>query len=62
VIWVGDGKNAEVLGEFYTLLGVDRCALLTAVSMDMGRAFAAATRAHTTATICWDPFLSLIHI
>ncbi len=56
VIWVGDGKNAEVLGEFYTLLGVDRCALLTAVSMDMGRAFAAATRAHTTATICWDPF------
>jgi len=26
VIWVGDGKNAEVLGEFYTLLGVDRCA------------------------------------
>lgn len=31
VIWVGDGKNAEVLGEFYTLLGVDRCALLTAV-------------------------------
>ena len=24
--------------------------------MDMGRAFSAATRAKTTATICWDPF------
>ena len=24
--------------------------------MDMGRAYASATRAHTTAPICWDPF------
>jgi transposase len=56
VIWVGDGKDADTLGEFYTLLGPDRCARLEAVSMDMGRAFASATRAHTLATICWDPF------
>ena len=55
VTWVGDGKDADVLGEFYTLLGPERCAALTAVSMDMGRAYASATRAHTAATICWDP-------
>jgi transposase len=56
VIWVGKGKNADVLEEFYTLLGQERCAQLRAVSMDMGRAYSAATRAKTTATICWDPF------
>jgi len=56
VIWVGQGKNADVLGEFYTLLGQERCSQLTAVSMDMGRAYSAATRANTEATICWDPF------
>jgi transposase len=56
VIWVGGGKDAHVLGEFYTLLGPQRCADLKAVSMDMGRAYASATRAHTAATICWDPF------
>lgn len=56
VIWVGDGKDADVLGQFYILLGPQRCAALTAVSMDMGRAYSAATRAHTAAAICWDPF------
>jgi transposase len=56
VIWVGDGKDADVLGEFYTLLGPERCAGLEAVSMDMGRAYWSATRVHTAATICWDPF------
>ena len=56
VIWVGDGKDSDVLGEFYTLLGPDRCARLVAVSMDMGRAYVSATRDHTAAAICWDPF------
>jgi transposase len=56
VIWVGDGKDADVLEQFYSLLGERRCAELTAVSMDMGRAYSAATRAKTNATICWDPF------
>jgi len=56
VIWVGKGKNADVLEEFYALLGERRCGELTAVSMDMGRAYSAATRAKTKATICWDPF------
>ncbi len=56
VVWVGEGKNADTLVEFYELLGKERCAKLTAVSMDMGRAYPAATRTHTSATICWDPF------
>lgn len=56
VVWVGEGKNADTLNEFYKLLGEKRCAKLTAVSMDMGKAYPAATRKHTTATICWDPF------
>ncbi len=56
VIWVGDGKDSDVLGQFYTLLEPDRCARLVAVSMDMGRAYASATPAHTAAAICWDPF------
>ncbi len=56
VIWVGKGRNAETLEEFYTLLGEKRCAQLQAVSMDMGRAYSAATRTKTKATICWDPF------
>lgn len=56
VIWIGDGKDADTLAEFYTLLGENRCASLTAVSMDMGRAYSSATRTHTSAVICWDPF------
>ncbi|HTW07441.1 MAG TPA: transposase [Acidimicrobiales bacterium] len=58
VVWAGDGKDADVLGEFYTLLGPGRCTSLQAVPMDMGRACASATRAHTTATICWALFTS----
>jgi transposase len=56
VIWVGEGKSAQVLEDFYDLVGQERCARLEAVSIDMGRAYSAATRAKTTATICWDPF------
>lgn len=56
VIWVEKGKNADVLEAFYTLVGQERCANLRAVSMDMGRAYSAATRNKTKATICWDPF------
>lgn len=56
VIWVDEGRNADTLVRFYDLLGPPRCERLEAVSMDMGRAYAAATRACTNATICWDPF------
>ena len=56
VVWVGEPKNADTLIEFHELLGAQRCAKITAVSMDMGRAYPAATRKHTTAAICGDPF------
>lgn len=57
VVWGGEGKNAATLDEFFGELGEDRCAQLSAISMDMGQAFAKSAREHATdATICLDPF------
>jgi len=57
VVWVGEGKSAATLTEFYTLLGPQRCARLEAVSMDLGAAYRAATvLAAPQARICGDPF------
>ncbi len=57
VVWAGEGKNADTLGEFYELLGKDRCRQLEAVSMDMGGAYAKATTKHAKqAKQCIDPF------
>jgi len=50
------GQERSGARRLLRLLGQERCARLEAVSMDMGRAYSAATRAKTTATICWDPF------
>ena len=55
-LWVGEGKSAATLGSFYELLGPERCQRIEAVSMDMGRAYPAATLKATRAAICWDPF------
>ena len=55
VIWVGDGKDSDVLGEFYALLGPDRCARWSRCRWT----WAAPTRRPPetyAATICWDPF------
>lgn len=57
VVWGGEGKNAATLDEFFGELGEDRCAQLSAISMDMGQAFAKSAREHAAdATICLDPF------
>lgn len=57
VVWGGEGKNAATLDGFFNELGEDRCQQLTAISMDMGPAFAKSARTHTPdATICLDPF------
>ena len=57
VVWAGEGKTAAALTEFYTALGPRRCALLKAVSMDLGIAYRQATRAAAPkAKICADPF------
>jgi transposase len=57
VVWVGKGKDSAALTRFFDALGPDRCAQLEAVSMDMGRAFTAATAQRIPqARICLDAF------
>jgi transposase len=57
VVWIGEGKSAQTLEQFYTELGKDRCARLEAVTMDGGTAYRKATREHAPqAVICMDPF------
>lgn len=63
VVWAGEGRNGAsgkdsgTLARFYDQLGPDRCAKLQAVSLDLGGAYAKATRTHAPdATQCADPF------
>jgi transposase len=57
VVWAGEGRNAATLEAFYDELGDQRCAALEAVSLDMGRAYWAATnRKAPHAAQCVDPF------
>lgn len=57
VIWVGEGKSAATLEEFYDQLGEAGCAQLQAVSMDLGAAFKKATdHKAPQARQCADPF------
>jgi transposase len=59
VVWGAEGRDAKTLDGFFDELGAQRSAQLTAVSMDMGPAFAKSVRADghaPQATICLDPF------
>ncbi len=57
VVWIGEGKSAATLEQFYDRIGPERCAQLEAVSLDMGRAFSKATHAKApNARVCFDPF------
>lgn len=57
VVWAGEGRSSAVLASFYDELGEQRCADLDAVSLDLGPAYAKATReAAPDATQCADPF------
>lgn len=57
VVWADEGKDAATAQRFFADLGKQRAAKLTAVSMDMGKAYPKAVRKHAAqATICWDPF------
>ncbi len=57
VVWAAEGKKAETLKAFYDQLGEERKARLEAVSLDMGTAYATATREEVPhATQCIDPF------
>lgn len=57
VVWAGEGRDAATLEQFYDQLGEARCARLQAVSLDMGNAYAKATRTKAPqARQCIDPF------
>lgn len=59
VVWGAKGKDTAALDGFFDELGEERSAQVTAVSMDMGPAFAKSVRAEghaPQAVICFDPF------
>lgn len=57
VVWAADGKDHKTLEDFYDQLGPARAAQLSAVSLDMGAAYAKATRVKAPgAAQCIDPF------
>ncbi|MGH2765449.1 MAG: ISL3 family transposase [Actinomycetota bacterium] len=57
VVWGAEGKDAKAAGKFFDDLGEERSSRLTAVSLDLGKAYPKAVRKHASeATICWDPF------
>ena len=58
-VWGKEGKDTATLDCFFTELGEERSAGITAMSMDMGAAFekSARKKGHATkAVICFDPF------
>ena len=57
IVYGAQGKSASSLDGFFNELGPDRAAKITAVTMDMGPAFAKAFTEHAPgARICLDPF------
>lgn len=57
VVWVGKGKTAETLGEFFEKLGPERSAKIGLVTMDMSGAYKKAVRAWApNADITFDRF------
>lgn len=58
-VWGKEGKDTATLDCFFTELGEERSAAITAMSMDMGPSFEKSARkpGHATkAVICFDPF------
>jgi transposase len=46
VVWIGEGKSADTLQQFFSLLGPERVRKLTHVTVDMSAAYIAAIDAH----------------
>lgn len=46
VVWIGEGKSADTLSQFFALLGPERIRKLTHVTVDMSAAYIAAIDAH----------------
>jgi len=57
IVWGAEGASATVADEFYEQLGPERCAQISAVSLDMGPGYAKSTRANAPqAIVCIDSF------
>jgi transposase len=56
-VWGAEGKDAATLDSFFDELGKKRCEAISAISMDMGTAYAKSAKTHATkAVLCYDPF------
>jgi transposase len=57
LLWAGVGRDSETVGEFFDLLGPERCAAITLVSADCAQWIAKAVAARCpNAVLCADPF------
>lgn len=57
VVWIGEGKSAETLGQFFSKLGPARCARLEAIAMDMSGSYLKAVKEHAPqADVIYDRF------
>jgi len=56
-VWAADGRDAKILGEFFVLLGEERCSKIALVSCDQGAWVRRAVGEHCpNAIVCMDPF------
>jgi transposase len=57
IVWVGEGKSADTLAEFFKALGPERAKLLTHVTMDLSAAYRTSVAAHAPqAELVFDRF------
>jgi transposase len=57
LVWAADGRDATILGEFFTALGPERCQRIALVSCDQGSWIRRALAEHCPeAIVCMDPF------
>ncbi len=57
LVWAAEGHDAKTLGKFFTLLGEQRCQLITHVSADAADWVARAVERHCPQAVrCADPF------
>lgn len=57
LLWIGDGRSKETLGQFFELLGPERCKEIEAIAIDMGIPYQAAIRDYCPdAFVVYDKF------
>lgn len=57
IVWVGEGKSSETLGQFFTALGPSRAKQLTHVTMDLSAAYRSSVTKHAPqAELVFDRF------